>query len=72
MENATEEKIAETVYREISYSKLHNVVNGIGVKLCKDSVISYIEYAKEAYLLFFNTKLFCEMQWERKHPEIVF
>lgn len=45
-------KIAETVKDEISYSKLHGVLNGIGVKISKDSVIDYLQFAEEAYLLF--------------------
>lgn len=45
-------KVAETVCSEISYSSLHNTLKSIGFNLSKDTVISYIEYAKESYLLF--------------------
>ena len=45
-------KIAETVKDEMSYSRLHGVLTGIGVKISKDSVIDYLQYAEEAYLLF--------------------
>jgi hypothetical protein len=45
-------KIAETICNEISYSKLHGTLKGIGLSTGKDTVIDYITYAKEAYLLF--------------------
>lgn len=45
-------KIAETVMHEVSYTKLHNSLNSIGVKVSKDSLINYIGYAENAYLIF--------------------
>ncbi len=45
-------KIAETVKDEMSYSRLHGTLAGIGVKVSKDSIIDYLQFAEEAYLLF--------------------
>ena len=45
-------KIAETICNEVSYSKLYGTLKGIGLSTGKDTVIDYISYAKEAYLLF--------------------
>ncbi|MDD2979832.1 MAG: ATP-binding protein [Hespellia sp.] len=45
-------KIAETVMHEVSYTKLKNIVNSIGIKISKDSLINYIGYAEDAYLIF--------------------
>ena len=45
-------KIAESVCSEISYSKLHGILKAIGVTLGKDTLIDYIDYVKDAYLLF--------------------
>ncbi len=45
-------KIAESVKDEMSYSRLHGALNGIGIKISKDSVIEYLQHAEEAYLLF--------------------
>ncbi len=45
-------KVAETICGEISFSTLHGMLSAIGIKVSKDIVISYIGYAKEAYLLF--------------------
>lgn len=45
-------KIAETVCSEMSYTKLYNTLKSIGLRMSKDTVISYIQYAKNAYLIF--------------------
>ena len=45
-------KIAETITSEVSYTKLHNAINSIGIKISKDSLISYVGYAEDAYLIF--------------------
>ena len=44
-------KIAEAVKDEISYSRLHNILKTIGISISKDSVIDYIRYAQESYLI---------------------
>ena len=65
-------KIAETICSEISYSKLYRVVNGIGVKISKDSIISYIEYAKQAYLLFSLENYFAKFTERESTPKYYF
>lgn len=65
-------KIAETVRSEISYSKLYNAVHGTGVKISKDSVISYIEYAKQAYLLFSVKNYFSKFNERESTPKYYF
>lgn len=45
-------KVAETVRSDVSYSKLHNTLKLIGYELSKDSVITYISHAMEAFLIF--------------------
>lgn len=45
-------KTAESVRSEISYSKLHNLLKTIGISVSKDSVIEYMNYAVNAYLIF--------------------
>ena len=44
-------KVAESVCGDISFTKLHRALSGIGVGISKDSVIAYIHYAVQAYLL---------------------
>ena len=65
-------KIAETVCSEISYSKLHNILTGIGVGISKDSVITYIEYAKQAYLLFPLENYFAKFSERESTPKFYF
>ena len=45
-------KIAETVQNDVSFSKLHNSLKTIGLKISKDSVIEYASYIQESYLVF--------------------
>lgn len=45
-------KVAETVRGEVSFSALHGMLKAIGLSVSKDSVVDYIGYAKEAYLIF--------------------
>lgn len=45
-------KVAETVRNDVSFSALHNTLKSIGYAVGKDTVISYLQYAKDAYLLF--------------------
>lgn len=45
-------KVAETVRNEASFSMLHNTLKSIGYRISKDTVISYLGFAREAYLLF--------------------
>ena len=45
-------KIAEVVRTEVSFSTLHNTLKNIGFSISKDTLITYLEYAQEAYLLF--------------------
>ncbi|MCI2068455.1 MAG: ATP-binding protein [Bacilli bacterium] len=45
-------KMAEVLKDEVSYTKLFNVMKGIGFPVSKDTIIDYISYAEEAYLIF--------------------
>lgn len=45
-------KIAETVCSEISYSKLRNILCGVGVSISREILTKYIAYAEESYLLY--------------------
>lgn len=45
-------KVAEAVRNDVSYSALHNTLKSIGYGISKDTLIAYLGYAKEAYLIF--------------------
>ena len=63
-------KIAESIRNDISYTKLCNTIKTIGIGVSKDSVIDYIGYAMDAYLIFsvpnFFTK-FVDRESTRKY-----
>lgn len=65
-------KIAETVTSEISFSKLSNSVNYVGFKCSKDSIISYVSYAKNAYLIFENKNYMAKFTEQESTPRFYF
>lgn len=44
-------KLAESVKQPISFSRLTNIISSTGVKVGKSTVINYLEYAKDAWLV---------------------
>jgi len=44
-------KLAQSVNQPISYNRIANIISSTGTKISVNSVISYIEYAKEAWLI---------------------
>ena len=65
-------KVAESVKDEISYSKLHNILKTIGVKISKDIVIDYIEYAKQSFLIFAIKNYFSKFVEKETTPKYYF
>lgn len=65
-------KIAESVRSEISYSKLHNILKSIGISVGKASVIEYIQYAKDAYLLFDVQNYYSRFAERESNPKYYF
>lgn len=44
-------KLAESVKQPVSFTRLTNIISSIGVKVGKSTVISYLDYAKDAWLV---------------------
>jgi len=65
-------KIAETVTNEVSYSSLHGALNSVGLKVSKDTIIDYIEYAGTAYLLFSVRNYFAKISEREGNPKYYF
>lgn len=65
-------KIAESVMNEVSYTRLHGALKAVGVSAGKDTVIDYIEYAKEAYLLFSINNLYYKFSDKESTPKYYF
>ncbi|MBR0462760.1 MAG: ATP-binding protein [Clostridia bacterium] len=45
-------KIAETVMREVSYANLYGNLKAIGIKVSKDTIIDYINFIMDSYMIF--------------------
>ncbi len=65
-------KIAESVKNEISYTKLHNMVKAVGASISKDSLIDYIGYMKDAYLLFDVKNWYASFAEKESNPKYYF
>lgn len=44
-------KLAESVKQPVSFTRITNILASTGVKISKNTVINYMEYAKDAFLL---------------------
>lgn len=44
-------KLAESVKQTVSFTRITNILASTGVKIAKNTVINYMEYAKDAFLL---------------------
>ena len=65
-------KIAESVCNDISYSKLHHTLKSTGVTTSKDTVIDYISYIKDAYLVFTVDNFFAKFANRESTPKYYF
>ena len=65
-------KIAESVMREVSYTNLYNALKTIGVDISKSSVINYIAYAKDAYLIFSIQNFAAKIIEKESNPKYYF
>jgi len=65
-------KIADTVCQPLSYSKLHNIIETVGFKLSKDTVIEYVQHAKDAYLIFNIKNYYAKFAEKESNPKYYF
>lgn len=65
-------KVAETVTSPVSFTKLRNAVNASGVKCSTDTVMQYIDYAEEAYLLFTARNFIAKFSERESTPKYYF
>jgi predicted AAA+ superfamily ATPase len=63
-------KLAESVKQPTSFSRMANIVSSVGAKTSKDTIIDYISYLKDSWLVFsienFNSK-FVERETKKKY-----
>lgn len=65
-------KIAESVMAETSYTKLFNILKTIGLSIGKESVINYISYSEDAYLIFRIRNYFSKFAESESTPKYYF
>ena len=65
-------KIAESVCNELSYTRLHNIVTGTGAKISKDTVIDYVQYITQAYLVFPIKNYYAKLADKESNPKYYF
>lgn len=44
-------KLAESIKQPISFTRISNIISSTGVKVGTQTIINFIEYAKEAWLI---------------------
>ena len=65
-------KIAESVKQELSFTKIQNIISGIGYKLSKDVIINYCGYCKDAFLLFTLENYYASFLDKASNPKYYF
>lgn len=65
-------KIAESVKQPMSYSRLTNIVVSTGIKVSKNTIINYIEYAKNAWLISSVTNIVGKLVEKETNPKYYF
>ena len=65
-------KVAESVRSEISYSKLQKTLNAVHVSLAKETIMDYLRYAEDAFLLFRLQNYYANLVEKESYPKFYF
>lgn len=65
-------KLAESVKQVLSFTKIQNIISGIGYKLSKDVIIDYCGYCKDAFLLFTLENYYASFLDKASNPKYYF
>ena len=65
-------KIAESVKQDLSYTRIQNIITGIGYKISKDIVIDYCGYCKDAFLMFTIENYYASFLDKNSNPKYYF
>lgn len=65
-------KIAESVKQDLSYTRIQNIITGIGYKISKDIIIDYCEYCKDAFLFFTIENYYASFLDKNSNPKYYF
>ena len=65
-------KIAESIKQDLSYTRIQNIITGIGYKISKDIVIDYCGYCKDAFLFFTIENYYSSFLDKNSNPKYYF
>lgn len=65
-------KIAESVKQDLSYTRIQNIITGIGYKISKDKVIDYCKYCEDAFLFFVVKNYYASFLDKNSNPKYYF
>lgn len=65
-------KIAESIKQDLSFTKIQNIISGIGYKISKDIIIDYCGYCKDAFLLFTIENYYASFLDKNSNPKYYF
>ena len=65
-------KIAESVKQDLSYTRIQNIITGIGYKISKDIIIDYCGYCKDAFLMFTIENYYASFLDKNSNPKYYF
>lgn len=65
-------KLAESIKQPISFTRITNIVASTGVKIAKNTVINYMEYAKDAFLLLPIQNIADKLAERKSNPKYYF
>lgn len=65
-------KIAESLKQDLSFTKIQNIITGIGYKISKDIIIDYCGYCKDAFLLFTLENYYSSFLDKNSNPKYYF
>ena len=65
-------KIAESIKQDLSYTRIQNIITGIGYKISKDIIIDYCGYCKDAFLFFTLENYYASFLDKNSNPKYYF
>jgi len=65
-------KLAESVKQPMSFTRIANIISSTGVKVGKGTIINYIEYAKDAWLIFSIQNIASKLVDKETNPKYYF
>lgn len=65
-------KISETIMHEVSYNRLASVIRATGISVSVDSIINYVQYAKDAFLIFATSNYVAKFSERESTPRFYF